>query len=204
MASEVYQGRMSHLVLHSNGKLPPGEAATIAEFNRKTVQLMSSELLKGYLPPQWLHMTKVKALYYEGLSDYFTAKEQLTEVIPGTRNETTASWSGRCLPACLLACLPASLLACLHSSAWDHACPSRSSTLPASGRPLQRGSSLASRPPATRTRAARAGASTVAASATGLGCARAGHSVPTCGVNGRVACHAISQEQACRGVPTML
>lgn len=85
----------------SSDRLPPGEAATIAEFNRKTVQLMSSNLLKGYLPPQWLYLTKIKALYYEGMSDYFTAKEQLTEVVPGTRNQDTASWSGMYLDACM-------------------------------------------------------------------------------------------------------
>eukprot|EP00730_Choanoeca_flexa_P002344 TRINITY_DN11014_c0_g1_i4.p1 TRINITY_DN11014_c0_g1~~TRINITY_DN11014_c0_g1_i4.p1 ORF type:complete len:924 (+),score=181.28 TRINITY_DN11014_c0_g1_i4:175-2946(+) len=75
------------------GRVPPGEAAAIAEFYRKTVQLMSSDLLSKYLPPQWLHLVQAKAWLYEGLSDFYTAEEQLQDVVPGTLNQDSASWA---------------------------------------------------------------------------------------------------------------
>ena len=48
-----------------------------------------------YLPPAWVHLLEVKACLYDGLADYYTGQEQLSEVQEGACNAAAASWSGK-------------------------------------------------------------------------------------------------------------
>lgn len=78
------------------GELPPGECATVSEIFRRVSALISSPTLKDYIPPSWKHIADVKATHYEGMADFFTAREQLSAIATGARNQETATWTGEC------------------------------------------------------------------------------------------------------------
>eukprot|EP00047_Mylnosiga_fluctuans_P005021 m.237912 g.237912 ORF g.237912 m.237912 type:complete len:1169 (+) comp13217_c0_seq1:55-3561(+) len=72
----------------------PGDCAYVAELHRRTHTLLTSETLKDYVPPMWVHMVDVKRVLYNAMGDRLAAMQQLSEVVGSTRNKDPVIWMG--------------------------------------------------------------------------------------------------------------
>lgn len=84
-----------HMQKHSAPTLKSAECAAVAELYAETYQALSSNVLREYVPPLWIHMAHVKQLLYESMADRATGLEQLEDVHLGSQNADAATWTGR-------------------------------------------------------------------------------------------------------------
>ena len=100
MLAQAQECRLEQHLLESptdddvEGAATPGECAAVSELYHQASELLNSKVLAEYVPPNWKNIVHVKYLHYEGLADFFTAREQLQQVTKISRNRETATWTG--------------------------------------------------------------------------------------------------------------